>query len=92
MSESVRLSIDKLGRILIPAALRSRLGLSPGMTLIIEEGDHGEMRLQPWSESPMLVDKAGILVVRAEPLDNLRNVTRQERDRRVSTILQRTGM
>jgi hypothetical protein len=29
----------------------------------------------------MLVDKSGVLVVRAEPLSDLTNVTRHERDR-----------
>jgi bifunctional DNA-binding transcriptional regulator/antitoxin component of YhaV-PrlF toxin-antitoxin module len=74
-----------MGRILIPAAVQSRLGLSPGMSLVVEEGDQGSMRLRVQSEPPVLVDKGGVLVVRAEPLSDLTDVTRHERNRRVST-------
>jgi len=81
MNQVIEVSLDDLGRILIPAALRSRLGLSPGMTLVVEKGDKGGVRLRPQSEPPMLVDKGGVLVVRAEPLSDLTNVTRHERDR-----------
>jgi len=52
-----------MGRILIPAAVQSRLGLSPGMSLVVEEGDQGSVRLRVQSEPPVLVDKAGVLVV-----------------------------
>ena len=81
MNQVIEVSLDDLGRILIPATLRSRLGLSPGMTLVVEKGDKGGVRLRLQSEPPMLVDKGGVLVVRAEPLSDLANVTRHERDR-----------
>jgi AbrB family looped-hinge helix DNA binding protein len=81
MNQVIEVSLDDLGRILIPAALRSRLGLSPGMTLVVEKGDQGGVRLRLQSEPPMLVDKGGVLVVRAKPLRDLANVTRHERDR-----------
>ena len=89
MNRLIEVSLDDLGRILIPAELQGRLGLSPGMTLIVEQGEKDGVRLRPQSESPELVDKEGVLVVRAEPLGNLANVTRRERDRRVVDLLQR---
>jgi len=92
MNQVIEVSLDDLGRILIPAALRSRLGLSPGMTLVVEKGDQGGVRLRLQSEPPMLVDKGGVLVVRAEPLRDLDNITRHERDRRVFDLLQRVGL
>ena len=84
MSQIVEVSLDNRGHILIPAALRRQLGLSPGMTLIVEEMDNRSVRLRVQSEMPALVDKGGVLVVRAEPLGDLTDVIRQERDRRVS--------
>ena len=38
---------------------------------------------------PALVDKGGVLVVRAKPLGDLTDAIRQERDRRVSELSQR---
>jgi AbrB family looped-hinge helix DNA binding protein len=88
----IEVSLDNLGRILIPPAIRSRLGLSPGMILIVEEGDNGGVKLRIQSESPVLVDKGGVLVVRAEPLSDLTNITRHERDRRAFDLSQRAGL
>jgi bifunctional DNA-binding transcriptional regulator/antitoxin component of YhaV-PrlF toxin-antitoxin module len=87
MSQVIKISLDDMGRILIPAAVQSRLGLSPGMRLVVEAGDQGSVRLRVQSELPVLVDKAGVLVVRAEPLSDLTDVTRHERNRRVFDLL-----
>jgi AbrB family looped-hinge helix DNA binding protein len=91
MNRVIEVSLDDLGRILIPAELRGRLGLSPGMTLIVEKGEKDGIRLRPQSEPLELVEKDGVLVVRAEPLGDLGNVTRRERDRRVSDLLQQVA-
>jgi len=91
MNRVIKVSLDDLGRILIPAELRSRLGLAPGMTLIVEKGDDDGVRLRPQSESPELVEKEGVLVVRAKPLGDLADITRHERDRRVSDLVQRVA-
>jgi AbrB family looped-hinge helix DNA binding protein len=91
MNRIINLSLDDLGRILIPADLRTRLGLVPGMTLIVEKGENDGVRLRPQSESPELVEKEGVLIVRAEPLSDLANITRQERDHRVSDLLGRAA-
>ena len=87
MSQVIEVSLDNRGHLLIPAALRRQLGLLPGMTLVVEEADNHDVRLRIRSEVrevPALVDKDGVLVVRAEPLGDLTDVVRQERDRRVS--------
>lgn len=91
MNRVIEVSLDDLGRILIPAQLRGRLGLSPGMTLIVEKGEKDGVRLRPQSESPELIEKEGVLVVRAEPLGDLANITRRERDRRVFDLLRRVA-
>ena len=49
-----------MGRILIPAEVQSRLGLSPGMSLVVEEGDQGSVRLCVQSEPLVLADKVGV--------------------------------
>jgi len=92
MQQKIEVVLDDLGRILIPAALRRRLGLSPGMTLVVEAGDQGEVSLRPQPEPPVLVDKGGVLVVRAEPLTDQTDIIRRERDRRVFDLLQRAGL
>lgn len=92
MNQVIEVSLDDLGRILIPSEIRSRIGLSPGMTLIVEKGDQGGVRLRIHSELPTLVDKGGVLVARVKPLSDLTNITRHERDRRVFDLLQRAGL
>ena len=92
MNQLFEISLDELGRILIPEAVRNRLGLTPGMMLVVEQGDTGGIRLRLQPELPKLVDKRGVLVVQAEPLGDLANVTRNERDRRVFDLLQRAGL
>jgi len=92
MSQVIEVSLDNRGHLLIPAALRRQLGLLPGMTLVVEEADNHDVRLRIRSEVrevPALVDKDGVLVVRAEPLGDLTDAIRQERDRRVSELSQR---
>jgi hypothetical protein len=61
------------------------------MTLIVEKGEKDGVRLRPESESLELVDKEGVLVVRAEPLGDLGKVTRRERDSRVSDLSQKVA-
>ena len=91
MDQVIKISLDGMGRILIPAAVQSRLGLSPGMSLVVEEVDQEGVRLRIQSEPPVLIDKAGVLVVRAEPIGDLADATRRERDRRVSELLHRAN-
>jgi len=94
MSHMIQLSLDDLGQIIIPDSLRSLLGLSPGMTLVVEKGDKGGLRLRIESQPPVsvLVEKKGLLVARVQPLTDLTNITRFEREYRVSELLQRVGL
>ena len=92
MSQVIQVTLDDQGRIIIPSAVRKRLGLSQGMTLVIEEGKEGELCLRVQEESPDLIDKRGVLVVRAEPLGDLTRVIQHERERRASDLVQRAGL
>lgn len=74
-------TLDEQGRIVIPASLQTRLGLSPGTTLVVEKRDGDEVFLRVVERAPALVDKDGVLVVKAEPVGDLQDVVRPERNR-----------
>lgn len=57
----MHLTLDKFGRIVIPKAVRRRLGLQPGTRLRLEVGD-GEIVLEPLGEEASLIEKDGLLV------------------------------
>ena len=44
------------------------------------------------STAPALVNKSGLLVVRAEPLTDLTDIVRQEREQRVVELMQQAGL
>lgn len=92
MGQVIEVSLDEQGRIVIPSSLKNRLELLPGVILVVEKGDKDEVYLRVQVKPPTLVDKQGVLVVRAEPFGNLVNITRNERDRRVFELLQRVGL
>lgn len=92
MTQGIQVSLDELGRILIPAPLRERLNLLPGMILVVEKGEQGSVRLRIQSKPTVLVEKEGLLVARVTALSNLANITRHERDRRIFDLLQRVGL
>jgi len=92
MNQVIEVSLDEVGHILIPAAIRNRLGLSPGMTLVVEKGTEGAVRLRIQSELPTLTNKGGVLVVQVKAFSDLTNITRHERDRRLFDLLQRAGL
>ena len=92
MSQIVEASVDNRGCIRIPAEVRDRMGLSPGMRLIVEEGERGRICLRIPEESPVLVEKEGVLVVRAEGTGDIGDAVRRERGRRLSEIFERTGL
>lgn len=92
MAQVVQVSLDELGNILLPASLRERLQLAPGMILLVERGEDGGLRLRVQQEPTILVEKDGLLVARVAAFSNLSNVTRHERDRRVFDLLQRVGL
>lgn len=92
MIQVIQVSLDELGGILLPAPLRERLQLAAGMTLVVEKGEQGGVRLRIQSKPTILVEKDGLLVAKVTAFRNLANVTRRERDRRVFDLLQRVGL
>jgi AbrB family looped-hinge helix DNA binding protein len=59
----MRTTIDKAGRLVIPASIRDRAGLTPGTTLEITVEDFG-VRLEPVAPGPRLVKVGRRLVAR----------------------------
>ena len=59
----MRTTIDKAGRVVIPASIRDRAGLAPGTTLEITVDEFG-VRLEPVAPSPRLVRVGRRLVAR----------------------------
>lgn len=92
MSDQIEVSVDSQGCITIPAEIQYRLGLFPGMTLIVEEGEKGTICLRVQKEFPELVEKQGVLVVKSEAVGDLAAAVRCERDRRLSELMGRTGL
>ena len=62
-SDAMRTTIDKAGRVVIPAAIRDRAGLSPGAQLEITEEDTG-IRIERVAAGPRLVKIGRRLVAR----------------------------
>ena len=59
----MRTTIDKAGRVVIPAALRERAGLTPGAALEITEDDTG-LRIERVAAGPRLMKIGRRLVAR----------------------------
>ncbi len=89
MAEETALSVDESGRILIPEGIRNKLGLSPGMTLIVEPGENGEVWLRPQPESTQLVYESGVLVVDGKLTGDVNDIVQREREHRMSDLLNR---
>jgi len=92
MSQVIEVVVDEQRLISFPATIGNRLGLFPGTTLVVEEGDQGNMLLRIQPEPPTVVDEGGVLVIRGELLGDLTNVIRHEHDRRVADLIERVGL
>lgn len=57
----VKTSIDSVGRIVVPKALRDALGLTPGSTVDVSRYGAG-LQLIPAGRTARLIDESGVLV------------------------------
>jgi AbrB family looped-hinge helix DNA binding protein len=75
--QGIRATIDKAGRLVIPKALRDRLGLRPGVVEVVADGTG--IRVEPLAEES-LEEQGGRLVIprSGTPLDD--NTVRALRD------------
>ena len=81
----MKTTIDKAGRVVIPAPLRERAGLTPGAQIEISIGAGGDITISRPGLAPKLVKLGGITVVRAQaknpPKIDVAKLIREERDR-----------
>jgi AbrB family looped-hinge helix DNA binding protein len=82
----MRTTIDKAGRLVIPAAARERLGLAPGTTLEVSVDETG-LRLERVAPGPQLVRVGKRLVARPtvrpdeRPVVDVAALVEEERNR-----------
>jgi bifunctional DNA-binding transcriptional regulator/antitoxin component of YhaV-PrlF toxin-antitoxin module len=91
MSRVIEVSVDQEGRIVIPAAVSGPLGLTTGTTLVAEVMQDGDVCLTAQPESPMLVNKGGVLVIRARAERDLSNIVEEHREERIAELISRGG-
>lgn len=81
----MKTTIDKAGRVVIPAALRERAGLTPGAEIDVRIGEAGDITISRKVPPPKLVKVSGVTVVRAQtknpPKIDVVKLIREERDR-----------
>ena len=82
----MRATIDKAGRVVIPAAIRERAGLTPGTELEVTVDDIG-VRIERVAPGPQLVQSRRRLVARptvpgdARPAVDIAALIEEERNR-----------
>jgi AbrB family looped-hinge helix DNA binding protein len=86
MSDAIKATIDKAGRVVIPASVRQRAGLTPGSVLEVRLEETG-VRLVRAVPGPELVEVKGRLVARPRvpreslPIVDVARLVEEERDR-----------
>jgi AbrB family looped-hinge helix DNA binding protein len=85
--DAMKTTVDRFGRVVVPKALRVRLGLRAGTEVDIEEAADGGLSLRPVAgESPLAV-RGGVLVFTGAAVEDLEDAVaagREERARRLS--------
>lgn len=83
--DAMRTTIDKAGRVVIPAAIRERAGMTPGADLEVTEDERG-IRLERVAAGPRLVKVGRRLVARPtaaerRPTVDVAGIIEDERNR-----------
>ena len=76
-------TVDSFGRVVIPKAVRSRLGLGPGSVLDVA-GDEESIVLRPVREEAPLRVVGGVLVYGGEAEEDLGSAVERHRRERVA--------
>ena len=81
----MKTTIDKAGRVVIPAMIRERAGLTPGIEIDVRVSEGGDITISRKVPPPKLVKVSGLTVVRAQaknpPKLDVDRLIREERDR-----------
>ena len=91
MNQVIQIALDERGTILIPASEREHLQLAPGMTLVVENGEEGSLRLMPQEEESTLVWENGILIARGELLEDATDIVKRNREEYLARLMARIG-
>ncbi|MBI2894368.1 MAG: AbrB/MazE/SpoVT family DNA-binding domain-containing protein [Deltaproteobacteria bacterium] len=76
--------MDRAGRLVVPKAIRVRLGLREGSQLLARE-DRGRLVLEPIAEEAVPVEVDGLLVIRGRLVGEIPD-HRELRDQRITTL------
>jgi AbrB family looped-hinge helix DNA binding protein len=90
MKEKFKTTIDRFGRVVIPKKVRDDLGLAPNVELEVEEGSNGIV-LHPKIEGSFIINKKGVLVVRAKATEPIEYFLEKDRRNRIKHILKDMG-
>ncbi len=91
MSQVIEVVLNDKGHLSIPADAQKRLGLLPGMHLIVEPGEEGRVQLRIQNTEPTIIEKEGVLVLRTAPINNFDTIVQRERAQRLSELLRRVN-
>ncbi len=81
----MQVKIDKVGRVVLPKAVRESFGLSDGTLLDLDETDDAIV-LRPVREKPLVRMKDRILVVSAEAVGDIEGAVARERNARLDSL------
>lgn len=76
--------LDRFGRVVLPKAAREALGLRPGATLAVEEGEDAIV-LRPLRGEPNVVEKGGVLVFTGSAAGDVGEAVRAHRRERLAS-------
>ena len=80
-------SLDRFGRVVIPKAVRQRLGITPGQALEIDEG-YDQIILRPVRPRADLEVREGVLVYSGGELEGeVGDVVKADRERRIAKLI-----
>jgi AbrB family looped-hinge helix DNA binding protein len=85
MEEKFKTTIDRYGRVVIPKKVRDNLGLTPKVELEVEEGSN-KIVLHPKLEDSFIINKKGVLVVRAKATEPIEYFLEKDRRNRIKKI------
>lgn len=78
--------IDDFGRILIPKQIRDHLGLTPGVTMQLEEKGEEKLIMRVVHEKPTLEISEGVLVFNGTATVDVEETVRELRDERLRKL------
>lgn len=91
----MEVTVDDYGRIVIPKAIRDRLGLEAGSSLVLDIDNSGEggesITLRPHGQEPPLRREGDLLVHTGRLTDEDFNVVEQLRDQREERAQRHAG-